>query len=447
MTRVLALDVGTTKARALVWEEDGTPLPGAAATELHRGLEDPEALVAVVATLAAAARKGTGPVDAVGTSCFWHSLLALDARGRPLTPILPWRNTGAADDADELARRLDPHAVHERTGCVLHPSYWPAKLAWLRRTQPETWRAAARFVSFGEYLLGRLAGESPMSVSSASGTGLFGVRTLDWDEELLSALELDRDRLPPVSDEPVGDAEPWFPALGDGACANVGVGCVEPGRAALTIGTSAALRVVFAGEPRGVRPGLFLLRLDRTRLVEGGAFSDGGNLWYWLRRLLRLPRSARVQDSAPDAHGLTFLPLLGGERSPGWDARARGAVAGITFETTAEDILQAAMEGVALRFAEVAEQLPDVRLVVLSGGAMAGQAAWAQLVADALDLPVSRARVPEASARGAALVALERLGVAVPATPIPAPVEPRPDAVERLRAARARQRALAASVK
>jgi gluconokinase len=446
VTRVLALDVGSTKARALVWEADGTPVAGAEATELHRGLEDPDELVTVVKALAAAARAAAGPVDAVGTSCFWHSLLALDARGRPLTPILPWRNTGAADDADALARRLDADAVHQRTGCVLHPSYWPAKLAWLRRTQPETWRAAARFVSFGEYLLARLAGGGPMSVSAASGTGLLGVRTLDWDEELLAVLELDRERLPPVSDEPVGTTEPWFPALGDGACANVGVGCVERDRAALTVGTSAAFRVLRAGRPEAVRPGLFLLRLDAARLVEGGAFSDGGNLWYWLRRVLRLPRAARITERV-DEHGLTFVPLLGGERSPGWDARARGALAGLTFDTTAEDVLQAAMEGVALRIAEVAEQLPEVRLVVLSGGAMARQRAWPQLVADALDLPVARARVPEASARGAALVALERLGVEPPATPVAAPHEPRPGVVERLRAARERQRALAAAVK
>jgi len=338
VTRVLALDVGTTKARALVWEADGTPVAGAEATELHGGLEDPDALVAVVAALAAAARATAGAVEAVATSCFWHSLLALDGRGRPLTPILPWRNTGAADDADALSRRLDAEAVHQRTGCVLHPSYWPAKLAWLRRTQPETWAAAAHFVSFGEYLLARLAGEGPMSVSSASGTGLFALRTLDWDDDLLSVLELDRERLPPVTDEPVGTAEPWFPALGDGACANVGVGCVERDRAALTVGTSAALRVVYAGSPEAARRGLFLLRLDSSRLVEGGAFSDGGNLWYWLRRVLRLPRAARVRDRAPEEHGLTFLPLLGGERSPGWDARARGAVAGLTFDTTAEDV-------------------------------------------------------------------------------------------------------------
>jgi gluconokinase len=137
---------------------------------------------------------------------------------------------------------------------------------------------------------------------------------------------------------------------------------------------------------------------------------------------------------------LTFLSLLGGERSPGWHQHARGAVRGLTFDTTPLDLRQAGLEGVAFRFAEVARLLPGIEEIVATGGALLKDSDWVQIMADALGRPVTTSAVEEASLRGAAVVALERLG----ATPAPAPlgsvVEPRPDKVEVFRAARDRQR-------
>jgi gluconokinase len=227
----------------------------------------------------------------------------------------------------------------------------------------------------------------------ASGTGLLGLDGR-WDDELAAAVGIEPERLPEVSAEPL--------VFGDGACANVGVGAVEEGRACLSIGTSGALRLVV--EPgRAPHPGLFLYRLDADRLVEGGAISDGGNLLDWLGRTLRAERPAE------DSGGVAFLPLLGGERSPGWDARARGAITGLTFETTPEQVYRAALEGVAGRFAEIAALMPDIREIVATGGALRANPEWVPILADALDLPVTLSEVEEASARGAALLALERL--------------------------------------
>ena len=156
MACVLALDVGTTMARAGVFTEDGSPVRPAV-RDLHGGLDDPDALVAVVRRLADEARPhAEGALGAVGVSCFWHSLVVLDQAGAPLTPILGWRGGAAAGDADALARRVDADGVHRRTGLPLHAAYWPAKLAWLRRTQPDVLLRAARLVCFSEYLLARL---------------------------------------------------------------------------------------------------------------------------------------------------------------------------------------------------------------------------------------------------------------------------------------------------
>src|SRR5262249_32697999 len=158
---------------------------------------------------------------------------------------------------------------------------------------PEVFAGARRFLSFADYLQLRLRGDARTSLSTASGTGLLNLAQGSWDAELLDVLGVEPERLPEISDEPVDGDVPWYPAVGDGACSNVGAGCVARRRAALMIGTSAALRTVLS--VRTVpRPGLFLYRLDASRLVEGGAFSDGGNLWAWLGQTLRLDGAVDV---------------------------------------------------------------------------------------------------------------------------------------------------------
>ena len=424
MARVLALDVGTSSARTRVYDEHAEPVPGAGVQERYTstrghsgrmGEFDADELLAVAEDAIERARRNVdGDVDAVAISCFWHSLVALDRDGRPLSTVLTWRHLTSA-----AAVPLDPEAVHARTGCPLHPSFWPMKIAGLKAQGLRP----ARYVSFSDLLTG-----GRTSLSMASGTGLLGLDGR-WDAELLEALELDEEQLPELSDELV---------LGDGAAANVGSGAVGRRRAALTIGTSGAVRTIH--EPSAPRPGLFLYRLDSERVCEGGSISDGGNLLDWLRRLVGEVPTAGLAHEQPSE--LDFLPLLGGERSPGWNAARRGAVAGLSFETTPRDLVQAALEGVAYRFAEIVERMPEVEELVGSGGALRHNPDWAQILADVLERPLTLSATEEASARGAAIVALERLGL----TPRPAPLgptfEPRPEHTEAHRAARERQRRL-----
>jgi gluconokinase len=411
--RIVALDVGSSSVSAVAYDEDGRPEPGDA--HLRYGTHAPDELVD--ACRAVLGQVGEG--DALALSCFWHSLVALDEHERPATPILTWR------DAEGEPPDLDEADYHRRTGCFLHTSYWPAKLAGL---------AAARYVSFADYLLFRLTGELVTSVSMASGTGVFDPNRLSWDTETLEAVGADPSQLPPISDEQVAGV---WPALGDGACSNVGAGCVERRRAAVTIGTSAAARVVYEAPSAEPKPGVFLYRLDARRFCEGGALSDGGNLYAWLAHTLR--------DSGPTdepAHGLTFLPFLGGERSLGWNVDRRGLVAGLTFATSPGEIAQAALEGVAYRLADVLDALGGIEWVVATGHALLVNDAWLQILADVLGRPVEVSAEPEGSARGAAVVALERAGVRVPSAPIARVVEPRLERLEIHLAAREEQRRL-----
>ena len=411
-SHVLALDVGTSSVRAhrfgAAADERGEPAQRDYTSEL-----DPDRIVAWTREAIEEAGGANG-ADAVGASCFGHSLLALDKRGRPLTPIMSWRDTRSADAADWLLGRLDNHAIHARTGCHIHTSYWPAKLAWLAQEKQDVFRAAHRFVSFCDYLYAQLLGrEVPTSISMASPTGLVDLRTRTWDEELLGTLGLDPERLPEISDAPV---DGWYPALLDGACSNLGAGCVTGERAALMIGTSGAIRTVYE-------------------------LSDGGNLYAWIDQTLE-DSDGSLADRDPSSHGLTFLSLLGGERSPGWHQHARGAVHGLTFDTTPLDLRQAGLEGVAFRFAEVADLMPWIEEIVVTGGALLKDPDWVQLMADALGRPVTTSGVKEASLRGAAVVVLERLGETPAPAPLGAVVEPRPDKVDLFRAARERQRRL-----
>jgi len=407
---VLALDVGTSSVRAQRFDDRAEPA-GELRQERYETTDAAEVKKLVERVL--------GGEEPDATSCFAHSLVAVDRDWKPLTPILGWRDTRSADAAEWLRRRLDRDAVHARTGGYLHPSFWPAKLAWLAQSEPETFRAAASFLSFSDFL----RGSAETSVSMASATGLLDLTTNDWDGELLEALGLDAGRLPRIVDQPV-----WL----DAVCSNLGAGCVGPERAALMVGTSGALRVLYETERPQPRDGLFLYRYDERRVIEGGALSDGGNLYRWLRDTL-------VEGEAqPRELALTFLPFLGGERSTGWDPDATGAIVGLTFETTPADIRHAALAGVAFRFAAIADLLPGVEQIVATGGALNKDPRWVQVMADALARPVTLSGVEEASLRGAAVAVVDEPAEA----PLGREFHPREERAEAYRSARERQQRL-----
>ena len=475
----MSIDVGSSSVRCALYDEAGglvertrtsfgygfeTTLEGGATLDADKLCE----LIfrAVDETLA---RAETREISGVGLSTFWHGILGVNRRGDPTTPVFTWADRRAAGAAEKLRERLDEIAVHKRTGCMLHSSYLPAKLSWLSRSFPRQFEETVRWISPGEYLYLRLFGEAVVGTSMAAGTGLLDQNQTIWDTELLNTLPVNVEQLSPVSDEPARGLRgefaqrwarlrdvPWFPALGDGACSNVGSGCVGRDRLALMVGTSGAIRMLWRASSVLPPAGLWCYRMDASRFVAGGALSDGGNLVAWLRKTLRLPEPEETEEQLatmePDAHGLTFLPLLAGERGPAWADIANGTVAGLSLSTEPAEILRAAIEAVALRFALVAEGLdaafPDEaagREVVATGGGLLASPTWVGIMADALGRPVTVSRVPEASSRGAALLAAEALGgprIEEVAAPLGETVEPDEGRYEAYRRALERQRDL-----
>ncbi len=458
-SHILALDIGTSSTRALLFDTQGYSVGQTAQHSYHNtttpdgGVQtDAEELCHLTLRCIDELLRDNQNIQIVGVacSCFWHSILAVDDNHRALTPVYSWADNRAAPWVEPLHAALDAIEVHARTGCVFHPSYWPAKLLWLQATQPTLFNSKnVRWMSFGEYLALQLTGAARVSLSMASGTGLFDQNSCDWDTQVLAALPILREQLSPLCD--AADAIPalhekyqsrwpqlknarWFPALGDGACSNIGSGGIDASQIVMNCGTSGALRIVLKNWQDAAPRGLWRYRVDRNRVVMGGALSNAGNVLQWALNTLKLPADwdaqlARPAQNQQVAHGLDVLPFLAGERSPLWNARAHAALAGATLDTTSLEMLRAYLEGASLRFRVIADALraamreaglEDEVPIIYSGGALDASPAWAQIMCDVLGRDLIESREKEGSARGAALLALETLGLIKDLADVPA---------------------------
>ena len=431
MTHTLALDIGSSSLRATLFDAHGDALQEVFVRAASVPTTTPDGGVTLDAeqltqrTFAcideALQQAGSRVITRVAMDTQVANLLGLDEHGQPVTPIYTWADTRGAD----LAERLDDSDYTQRTGCRLHTSYWPLRILWLRERQPQLFQRVRHWLSLGEFLLFRLFGARRVSHSVASWSGLLDRHRLTWDQPMLRRLQLQPAQLSAISDEPLqGLAAPWAgrwpalksahwsPAVGDGAAANIGAGCAQPQHVALTLGTSGAMRVVLPGTPLQTPPGLFVYRIDAARSLVGGALSNAGNLYAWLRRVLADIDEDALSALAPDGHGLTVLPFLAGERAPGWRDEARAVFVGMNFNTTPEHLLRAALEAVACRFAQILQRLrpllpPDARFIA-NGAALSNSPLWLQIMADVLNAPVHLCAQREATLRGTALLAMQR---------------------------------------
>ena len=394
-------------------------------------------------------------IAAVAGSAFWHSFLGVGENGAPTLPILHLLDTRCADQVERVPN------THDRTGCMPHSSYWPARLLWLAENRADAMRSTVRFISFHEFLFEKLFGHARASISMVSATGLWNQNAGDYDQESLAALPIRRDQLPDPATFDKSETEllpkykamwpafagaEWFPALGDGACNNLGSGCIDGTRASLMVGTTGAMRLIVEAPSIEIPKGLWCYRVDHKRFVIGGALSNGGEVFAWAKRTLQLPKDqeARLEAADPGTHRLTVLPFFSGERTPYWRADLRAAITGLSFSTDPFDMLRASLEAVALGFSEIYRLLTSrweaPVEVIASGGALLRSPGWTQMMADALGRSITACTEAETSCRGAALWAMERIGVienlgAVPAS-TGAVFEPRPEhraTYERLR--------------
>lgn len=443
---VLALDIGSSSVRARLygpeltaWAAEHSPTRRYS-WELRDGAMTVEAdrLVGLTAEVldeaTAIAERDGRTIEGVAIATFWHSLLGVDREGRPVTPVYGWGDSRAREAVTELGKTLDPTRYHGRTGCFLTPVYPAVKLAWLRQSHPRDFAAAAGWVAFGDHLAERLFGERRTSVSIASGSGLFDARSMRWDGETLEAVGVRAEQLPEIGDlEPFvglrsqwGSRWPllkeiaWLPAVGDGACANLGSGAVGASKPGLTVGTSAAVRVLRRRSVREAAPPAELWRylLDREHVVTGGALSNGGNGLVFLRRIfpdLTLEAIGAALASDPEfLEGLAVVPALVDERGEGPELGVGGVVTGLRPSTSSADLaaawLQAIARRVAAPFRALEREHGPAQEVHATGGAFNALPGWLQTFADVLGRPIARAADPEATSRGVAILAARATG-------------------------------------
>jgi len=437
----VGLDLGTTGVRAVVFDRDARQL-GEATEEypLHTprpgwAEQDPaEVLAGALRCLSAAAQQAgaAGRPLAIGISGTFHSVLPVGHDGAPLGRGMIWADTRAVDESAAIRAEHDAQALYERTGCPVHPMYLPAKIRWLRQHVPE----AAAFRSIREQVLLQLTGEWACDLSTASGTGMLNLERKAWDDELLAIAGVRPDQLGPLveSTQVVGRLTPEIAnaaglsaesvviaGAGDGVLSSLGAGTLESGQMTATVGTSGAVRLV-TDRPRvdTKRARTWCYYLAEDTWVAGAAINNAGIAFRWAtEKLLRAGESGYEQaaswaESAPaGSDGLLFLPFLTGERAPYWNADARGVMFGLAIGHDHRHVARATLEGVCYRMRSVHEALAEVAGPVHEIRATGGYTKtpfWLQLLADVIQQPLRIPSVQEASALGAAELAMVGTG-------------------------------------
>lgn len=478
--RVLAIDIGTSSVRAILYDATGRPVPGRHAQigyEIDTGHDgrssfDANALRHLTETVIdeVCGHLGDESITAVGISCFWHSLIGLDEAGMPITPVYYWGDNRSVEQVDQLRSTLDQHVWRARSGCLFHSSYWPAKLLWLAQTDPDVFARVRQWTAPTGVLSRAWIDSDALSLCMASGTGMVDLATGKWITEFGDVLRIDPATLPPIVDRdasahlngayaarwPQLAGARWYPALGDGACAAIGSGSTDATRIGMTLGSSGATRAPFPA-PLGAYPplhdDLWIYRIDRQTALYGAAISNGGLMLDWTLALMDDPEGALRETAAalpPASHGLTILPFLSAERAPIWNDRARGVISGLSLATTRAEVLLAATESVAFQLAETCDAVraisPEDAVIIANGAALLKSDLLLQIVTDTLNAPIV-ALDPnlESAARGAAILALSNLDPGnVSFDPVRGArsITPDPDRVALYTAARARQKAL-----
>ncbi len=440
---LISLDIGTTNVKAVAFSDRGAVW--ATAERRNQVLspqpdwseQDPEELLEHLRLVLAEVMREAGkkePLRGLVFSAAMHGMLAVDEQGKPLTNIWLWSDLRAAELAEPLRKSKEGQAVYGRTGVPIHPMSPLLKIIWLRENQPKIFKQTHKFLGIKEYLLFHLLGEYVSDLSVASATGLLNTRENRWDERALALAGISAAQLPEleipaqimVLPKQVSSAL-HLPAglpivLGgsDGALANLGSGATLPGQWAVTIGTSAAIRIVTDAPFTDPQMRTFCYRVDEKRCIVGGASNNGTNALEWLRTSvmgskLSAGAFAKLAQVAPlGTDGLLFLPYLLGERAPLWDARARGSFRGLSAHHTSAHLIRAVMEGVLFNLKVIAEPLESLQpLEILhAGGGFSHSRLWVQMLADIFQKPVRLdGSGVDSSVLGACIVGREALGL------------------------------------
>ena len=440
MPHVIGIDVSTTATKAVLVDESGAvvevgavdydyeiPRPGW--TEQDPALWWNGAVGSIQQVLASTGIPGS-EVTAIGLTGQMHGLVALDGDASVLRPAILWNDQRTAEACDEVRAAVGAERLIEITGNDALTGFTAPKLVWVRDHEPDVWARIAHVLLPKDYVRLQLTGEYALDKADGAGTLLFDLAARHWSEEVVDALAIDPGWLPPTYEGPevtgtvtveaaaatgLRAGIPVVAGGGDQAANAVGVGAVEPGVVALSLGTSG---VVFATtdapihDPLGQVHAFCHALPDRWHLMTV-MLSAAGSLRWFRDALAPGEDFGALAESAervsPGADGLLFLPYLSGERSPHPDPLARGAFVGLTIGHDRRHLTRAVLEGVAFGLRDGLDQmlaagLPVPSQIRASGGGTASPL-WRQILADVLGAEIATVRTTQGAAFGAALLA------------------------------------------
>jgi gluconokinase len=447
MQRIIGVDIGTTHVKAVVASAAGKILYEAKAAyptlnpfQGYHEQNPNDIFEAVLSVLRESCEfvNDMSTLACVSFSAAMHSMVAVDAEGKPLTSLITWADTRSNKYAQQLKDSREGTLVYERTGTPVHPMSPLCKIAWLRNEMPVVFVNTFKFISGKEYIFYQLFGEFVVDHSIASATGLFDIHQKKWCDESMKFAGITGEQLSrPVSTTqaftklkdkyqqllnlPAGI--PFLIGASDGCLANIGAGAVLPGELALTIGTSGAVRKLSQHINSDPGQRLFNYILDDATFLTGGAINNGGIVLKWFldafidEELSDEEKTKGIMEKAsrvsPGSEGLIFLPYLYGERAPVWDASAKGVSIGISSMHKKEHFMRAVLEGISFSLLQIVksiEESGEAVDTVFANGGFIQSSLWVKILADILNKKIVVSHAGDASAMGAVFLAMKYLG-------------------------------------
>ena len=440
MPSILAVDIGTTSAKAFVITQQGEVLASAREfyptlrPQPHFAEQNPEEIFhAVRKIIRIAAGKVNGRVRAVSFSSAMHSLMAVDESGEALTPLILWADLRATAEAIQI-KASNSQKLYEETGTPIHPMSPLCKILWLKNNQPEIFGRTSKFIGIKEYVWFRIFGEYAVDHSVASATGLFNAATKSWSPSALITAGISAHHLStPCSvykaftrtehyfnELGIHTEIPWIIGASDGCLANLGSGAMDANTLSLTIGTSGAVRKTVKVNSPDSLGRTFHYLLDEDTLITGGATNNGAVLiqWYsenFLKEKISIKSfGERAASVMAGSEGLIFLPFILGERAPVFDPESAGVFFGIRYHHRVEHFMRAILEGIGFALfsiAEIVERNSGGYERVMASGGFLESPQWVQIIADIFGKEVHVQASEDASAIGAALLGFKGLKI------------------------------------
>jgi gluconokinase len=443
---ILGTDIGTGSTKTVAVDFSGKVL---CTSQCYYGIQSPkpgydeqepgEIFNAFIKSIKETASKMDGPPAALSLSSAMHSLMAVDERCQPLTKLILWSDARSSTIAERLKNSPEGKSIYEATGTPIHSMSPLCKIIWLRENASELFSKTAKFISIKEYIWFQLFQKFEIDYSLASATGLFDIEHLAWNKESLTLAGITEKKLSqPVPthfirkglEEKIASvlqippSTPFCIGASDGCLANLGTNSLKSDTAAITIGTSGAVRIARTTPLRNYSTMSFNYLLDEDTFICGGPINNGGSVVQWLLKnfLSREPVKEEdyrelfemIETVPAGCKGLLFLPYINGERAPMWDEESSGVFFGVKSYHSQAYFLRAALEGACFTLQEVLSSIEDptqpIQQVNASGGFVQSPV-WVQLLADVTGKKISILQTQDASAIGAAWLCLKALHI------------------------------------